>query len=65
MNQQVAARRNLTESSMANRLGVERLEVYLLAAALKLGSYDSITHLLLFSDDEASAMESHLRSHPA
>ena len=60
MDQQVRERRNITVSSVANRVAVERMEVYLLAVALKLGRYDSVTHLLTFTEAEVEALEAYL-----
>ncbi len=51
-----AQRRALTEGVVANYLGLERLEIYLLACQLGVGQYDSVTHLLMFTDDDAARM---------
>lgn len=56
----VEGRRTLTEGGLAEELGVERLEIYLLAAVCKAGQYDSVTHLLLFNDAEADALAARL-----
>ena len=53
-------RRDLTEGVLAEYLGIERLEIFLLAAALKAGRYDSITHLLMLTEDEAAAIAGQL-----
>jgi len=42
----------LTERHVADELGLERVEVYLLASKLKLGKFDTITHLLTFTEAE-------------
>jgi hypothetical protein len=50
----------LTEGQAAGELGVERLELYLLAAAEKIGRFDSLTHLLIFRDEEVNALAARL-----
>jgi len=47
------ARRTLTEGAVGSYLGIERLEIYLLSCTLGVGQYDSVTHLLMFNDDDA------------
>lgn len=46
----------LTESRVAEQLGIDRLELYLVAAAEKRGRYDPLTHLLTFRDEDVDAM---------
>ncbi|MBI3406357.1 MAG: hypothetical protein HY046_12960 [Acidobacteria bacterium] len=46
-------RRYLTEGMLSEFFGIERLEVFLLAAQLKVGQYDSVTHLLMFTPSES------------
>jgi len=41
-----------TEGEVARRLGVDRLEVYLLAASENVGQFDNSTHLLMFTPSE-------------
>lgn len=53
-------RSELTESQVAAELGVDRLELYLLAAAEKAGRYDPLTHLLAFRDDEVDRLAARL-----
>jgi hypothetical protein len=50
----------LTEGRAAGELGIDRLELYLLAAAEKIGRFDSLTHLLLFRDEEVDALAARL-----
>ena len=50
----------LTESRVAEELGVDRLELYLAAAEQSLGHYDVLTHLLVFSDSEVDALAARL-----
>lgn len=52
--------RELTEGQVAEELGIERLELYLAATHGKLGHYDALTHLMMFSDAEADALAKHL-----
>jgi hypothetical protein len=52
--------RELTERQAAAELGLDRLELYLAAAAEKLGRYDPLTHLLVFRDDEVDALAARL-----
>ena len=53
-------RSELTESQVAGELGIDRLELYLASAAFRLGRYDSITHLLYFSEEEADEIAAQL-----
>ena len=50
----------LTESRVAEELGVDRLELYLVAAEQHLGQYDVLTHLMVFSDAEVDALAARL-----
>jgi hypothetical protein len=50
----------LTESRVAEELGIDRLELYLAAAEQRLGHFDAVTHLLVFSDEEVDALAAHL-----
>jgi len=52
--------RDYTESQAADELGVDRLELYLAAAEQKLGHYDGLTHLFVFSDAEVDALAERL-----
>ncbi len=52
--------RRLTESQVATALALDRLELYLLAAELRLGRYDPLTHLLVFTAAEAEHMATRL-----
>ena len=52
--------RELAEGHVADELGLDRLELYLAAAAAKLGHYDALTHLLVFADSEVDALAAHL-----
>lgn len=54
------AARGFTESRVGEELGLDRLEVYLAAVCYRLGRYDSVTHLLVFSDAEVDALARHL-----
>lgn len=49
-------RAELTESQVAAELGIDRLELYLVAATEKMGHYDPLTHLLTFRDEEVDAL---------
>ena len=53
-------RSELTESQVAAELGIDRLELYLVAATEKAGRYDALTHLLTFNDDEVDALAARL-----
>ena len=53
--------REITEGQVAEELGLDLLELYLAAAAAKLGHYDTLTHLLVFADSEVDALAAHLR----
>ena len=46
----------LTEGQVADELGIDRLELYLLVAAEKVGRYYPLTHLLIFHDEEVDTM---------
>jgi len=52
--------RRLTESQVATALALDRLELYLLAAELRLGRYDPLTHLLVFTVAGAEHMATRL-----
>ncbi len=52
--------RALTERQAAEELGLDRLQLHLAAAQQRLGRYDAITHLLMFSDAEVDALAAHL-----
>jgi hypothetical protein len=53
-------RSELTESQVAAELGIDRLELYLVAAAEKAGRYDPLTHLLTFRDEEVDRLAARL-----
>ena len=53
-------RSELTESQVAAELGIDRLELYLVAAAEKMGRYDPLTHLLTFREEEVDALAARL-----
>ena len=53
-------RAELTENQVAAELGIDRLELYLVAAAEKAGHYDPLTHLLTFRDEEVDAFAARL-----
>jgi len=53
-------RSELTESQVAAELGIDRLELYLVAATEKAGCYDPLTHLLTFRDDEVDTLAARL-----
>lgn len=46
-------RRTISEGRLIEETGVERLELYLILAAHRTGRYDSISHVLYFSEEEA------------
>lgn len=48
--------RYLTESRVAEELGLDRLELYLAAAQEKIGRYDALTHLVVFTDKEVDTL---------
>lgn len=52
--------REITEGQAAEELGIDRLELYLVAAEQKLGQYDALTHLLVFADSEVDALATRL-----
>ena len=53
-------RRALTEGMFIEETGVDRLQLHLAVAALNLGRYDSVTHILRFSDREADLVAKEL-----
>lgn len=53
-------RSELTESQVAAELGIDRLELYLVAATEKAGRYDPLTHLLTFRDEEVDRLAARL-----
>ncbi|GEM_PF-3848667 len=53
-------RRALTEGMFIEETGVDRMQLHLAAAALNLGKYDSVTHLLRFSEREAGLVAKEL-----
>lgn len=59
-----ADRRRISERMLINALGVEQLELYLLMATQRLGQYDSITHLLYFTEEEAARIAAELGKPP-
>ncbi len=50
----------LTEHQVVEELGLDRLELYLIASAERLGRHDSISHLLVFSDEEVDVLAARL-----
>jgi len=52
--------RRLTERQVAAELGIDRLEVYLLAAEQRVGRYDPASHVLLFSEAEVDTLAARL-----
>jgi N-acyl-L-homoserine lactone synthetase len=52
--------RSLSEREVAAALGIEPLEVYLLAAGLRVGRFDSLTHLLVLTPGEVERMAARL-----
>lgn len=58
--QQTDGQRTLTEGQVAEELGLDRLELYLIMAAHNLGKHDSVTHLLVFSEVEVDQIAERL-----
>lgn len=56
----VAGRRTLSEGLVAAALAIDRLELHLAAAALRLGQYDPLTHLMVFNAAEVDRIASEL-----
>lgn len=52
--------RTFTEGETAEELGLDKLELHLAAAAQRLGRYDPLTHLLVFSDAEVDELAARL-----
>ncbi len=50
----------LTKRQVIEELGLDRLELYLIASAEKLGRHDPVSHVLLFSDEEVEALAARL-----
>jgi len=50
----------VTERQVLEELGLDRMELYLAATAEKLGRYDPVSHLLVFSDEEVEALAARL-----
>lgn len=57
-------RRRISERTLIKALQVDRLELYLLMAALRVGRYDSVTHLLYFTVEEAERIAAELGHAP-
>jgi len=49
-----------TERRVCDELGINQLELYLVASKHKLGTFDSLTHLLTFSEKEVEEMAARL-----
>ncbi len=52
--------RLLSERQVAAALGIELLELYLLAAELRVGRFDSLTHLLVLTPGEVERIAARL-----
>ncbi len=50
----------LTERQVIEELGLDRLELYLIASAERLGRHDPVSHVLIFSDEEVEALATRL-----
>ena len=46
-------RRTISEGRLIEETGADRLELYLILASQRIGWYDSISHVLYFSEEEA------------
>jgi hypothetical protein len=57
---QRASKGALTEQRVAEELGIDRIEIYLLASKHKLGHFDSVTHLLTFTEGEVEELAARL-----
>ena len=55
-----SATRKLTERQVLEELGLDRLELYLLVSAERLGRHDLVSHLLVFTDAEVEALAARL-----
>ncbi len=56
--------RTLTESDVTAALQIDRLELHLVAAEMRLGRYDSMTHLLAFTPGEVQRIAARLELPP-
>lgn len=54
MNTQSQSRRTVSEGQLTEETGVDRLQLHLASAAHRLGQYDSVSHVLYFSEEEAN-----------
>lgn len=52
--------RKFTERQVAAALGLARLELYLVAADLRIGGHDPLTHLKIFTVDEVQRIAARL-----
>lgn len=52
--------RPISEGRLIEETGIDRLELYLILAADRLGQYDSVSHLLYFTEEEADAIAAQL-----
>jgi hypothetical protein len=50
----------LSDRQLAEELGVEQMEIYLVAARFKRGHFDPLTHLLTFTEKEADELAARL-----
>ena len=50
----------LSDRQLAEELGVERMEIFLVAARFKRGHFDPLTHLLTFTEKEADELAARL-----
>ncbi len=56
--------RTLTESEVTAALQLDRLQLYLVAAEMRLGRYDSMTHLMAFTTEEVERIAARLELPP-
>ena len=50
----------LTERQVCEELGLDQVELYLIATAEKVGRHDPVSHLMVFSDEEVDALAARL-----
>ncbi len=58
------AGRTLTESDVTAALQIDRLQLHLVAAEMRLGRYDSMTHLMAFTLEEVERIAARLELPP-
>lgn len=53
-------KKTYTERRVCDELGINQLELYLVSSKFKLGTFDSLTHLLTFTEKEVDEIAARL-----